>query len=282
LPWIGVEAEKVEKKKFEETVLRYGLTVFGEIEVEIKTSRGWLKFIVLEVGGFVERLARDLSKLFDAAAIEAGPHLILGEPSAKIWDEAVKVVFPDGEEEVIPVFTNDSFLDVRIPNERIKGVRGSIVVGGKKYELPLTPESLIEIYTKGEEFFKKVEKAASVYGISSIVSAEALKALREKTKAPPRYEIDYDAGLALIYEKNRIKTVNIIAFLLDLLLKGFEQEALKIFEKAPEELKNRIRDAVKEEYEVYRDIGDLGALRLRSFAEHIGLEIIEEKEKIEE
>ena len=282
MPWIGVEAEKVEKKKFEETVLRYGLTVFGEIEVEIKTSRGWLKFIVLEVGGFVEGLARDLSKLFDAAAIEAGPHLILGEPSAKIWDEAVKVVFPDGEEEVIPVFTNDSFLDVRIPNERIKGVKGSIVVGGKKYELPLTPESLIEIYTKGEKLFKKVEKAASVYGISSIVSAEALKALREKTKAPPRYEIDYDAGLALIYEKNRIKTVNIITFLLDLLLKGFEQEALKIFEKAPEKLKIRIREAVKEEYEVYRDIGGLGALRLKSFAKQIGLEIIEEEEKIEE
>ena len=282
MPWIGVEAEKVEKKKFGETVLRYGLTVFGEIEVEIKTSRGWLKFIVLEVGGFVEGLARDLSKLFDAAAIEAGPHLILGEPSAKIWDEAVKVVFPDGEEEVIPVFTNDSFLDVRIPNERIKGVKGSIVVGGKKYELPLTPESLIEIYNKGEELFKKVEKAASVYGISSIVSAEALKALREKTKAPPRYEIDYDAGLALIYEKNRIKTVNIITFLLDLLLKGFEQEALKIFEKAPEKLKIRIREAVKEEYEVYRDIGGLGALRLKSFAKQIGLEIIEEEEKIEE
>ena len=171
MPWIGVEAEKVEKKKFEETILRYGLTVFGEIEVEIKTSRGWLKFTVLEVGGFVEGLARDLSKLFEVATVEAGPHLILGEPSAKIWDEAVKVVFPDGEEEVIPVFTNDGFLDVRIPNERIKGVRGSIVVSGKKYELPLTPESLVEIYTKGEELFKKVEKAASVYGISSIVSA---------------------------------------------------------------------------------------------------------------
>jgi len=278
LPWIGVEAGKKELKELKQIAEEMGLRVLGEREIEVKTRRGWIKFVVLEVAGFVEGAARELARMLGVIALEAGPHLVLGETSARLWNEAVLVVFPDGEEETIPILTYDGFLDLRLPTDKVKGVEGTLTIRGKPYRLPLSADDLIEIYKRGEDALKKVEKAASVYGLGKIVSSEALKALRKARRGPPKYEVDYDAGLALVHEGNTLRTIAVETLVLELAVKGFVDEAYKVYAEAPEEIKERIRRSVADEYELCKSIGGLSAFRLRALAEKIGVKIEEEEE----
>ena len=279
MPWLGVEAGKKSREELKNLMEERGLRVLGFRSVEIKTSKGWIKFDVAEIAGFVEGYARELAASLGVVAMEAGPHLVLGEPSARLWDEAAKIVFPDGSEETVPILTYDGFLDLRVPTENVKGLKGTITIGGKVYEIPLSPDDLVEVYRRGEEHFKKVEKAVSVYGVTRIISREALTALAKVKRGPPKYEVDYEAGLAFVYEEGRIRTVSVPAFTLELAIKGFVEEAFSLFSKAPDRIKEAIRSGVKEEYEIYKSIGGLSAIRLRQLAEKIGIELEGEGEE---
>ncbi len=273
MPWVGVEYGKKNLEEFSEIIVKMGLSVLGNIEIEVKTGRGWIKFIVLEVAGFVEGYAAELARLTQAPSLESGPHLIMGEPSAGFWEEAVKVVFPDGESEVIPVLSYDGFLDLKLPTENVRGIEGTITIGGKVFKLPLSLDDILEIYEMGKKAVEKVEKAASVYGIRRILSSEALLELSRAKRKPPKYEVDYEAGIALIKEEDKLRTTSVQALVLELAVKGFVDEAAKIYNEASPEVKEAIEEAVIEEYKVYSSIKSPKKAKLEELAKSINVEL---------
>lgn len=255
MAWVGVEKDKVETKRFRDFIRRLSYKPRREFVLSVRTSRGWIKFNVVEVAGFVDGVARIVASELNAAGLEAGEHLIMGETSARLWDEAVRVAFPDGKEEVITILTYDGFLDIRIPNENVEGLNATITIAGKVYELPLSLNDLTEIYSKGKEWVEKVEKAAMAYGITKVVSEEALEAVRRGFKPGRKVEIDYEAGYVLIWEEGKIRTKPLSTYLLELLMEDNVEDAVRIYENAPENTKKDLENMVKEEMELQKSLG---------------------------
>jgi len=254
LAWIGVEG-KIGSDRLRKLLERLSYRPVKELKISVKTSKGWMEFNVFEVIGFVEGAARVVSGELKAAGLEAGDHLILGEVSARLWEEAVKVVFPDGSEEVIPILTYDGFLDIRIPNENVRGVKATIVIAGKVYELPLSLKDLEEIYSKGKEWAEKVEKAAMAYGVRKVLSQEAIEALLKGTRIGRKIEVDHESGYVIISERGRITTKPVSTYILELLAEGSLDEAKKIYKELPEEMRNDVRSIVEEERDIQRSLG---------------------------
>ncbi len=262
------------RKLFEDN----GLRVRSELEIEVKTSRGWIAFHVFDVTGFVEGLASYIATLYNVVALEAGKHLILGEVSAKLWDEAVKIVFPDGKSETIAIFTFDGFLDVRMPTGNVRGVKPQMVIGGKTYDLPLSLEDIVEIYGISKDYLEKIEKAASIYGLSRIISSDAIKELRnikKKEGIERKVEIDYESGYVLILEGRKIVTKNIERYVTELLEEGRVEEAYGIYENAPQELKKDITEAVKDLYYL-RKISGADTNSIVRFCEKANIKLVED------
>ncbi|RLE88500.1 MAG: hypothetical protein DRJ96_00100 [Thermoprotei archaeon] len=279
MPWIGV-AEEVSEEEAREAIRGAGLfpkKVIGTIE--IKTGRGWVKFRVYEVEGSVEGVAELLAPQVNAPVFESGRHLILGEASARLWDEGAKIVFPDGVSEVVPIFTFDGFLDVRMPTDNVKGLKATIVVGGRTYELPLKLSDLVEIYSMGRKALEKVEKAASVYGLEKVISRDALEELKKRRERVVKVEVDYETGFVLILEGDRIRTAPLKNFFLDLIHEGKVERAKEILEGAPEQVRRELLEALKEDYEASkamalkeRQRAIEEAARKLGLAEELGLE----------
>ena len=256
MAWVGIEYT-VRDEIIESLLKRLGLKIVRKLDapIHVKTSRGWIKFKVYDLLGEAEGIGDILAREAGHATLEAGRHLILGETSARLWDEAVKIVFPDGYNEVIPVFTCDGFLDVKMPTQNIKGVNATMIIKGKLYKLPLSLEDLTEIYYMGKDFIEKVEKAASVYGLEKIISKEALEALRKARKAP-RVEVDYDAMLVFIFEGSKMKTASLQRYFLELIYSNKLEEAKKMFQNAPKNVKDVLVNLLREEYEVLKMTSD--------------------------
>lgn len=249
MPWIGV-AEEVSEEVAEEALRRIGLFPQKIIcRVEVKTGRGWVKFRVYEVEGSVEGIAELLALQVGAPVFESGRHLILGEASARLWDEGAKVTFPDGTSEVVPIFTFDGFLDVRMPSDNVRGLKATMVIGDRVYELPLKLSDLVEVYSMGRRALEKVEKAASVYGLEKVISREALDELRKRRRRRVKIEVDYEAGFILILEGDRLRTVPLREFFLDLIYGGDVERAREVYEGAPEHVRRELVDALRESYE---------------------------------
>ncbi|MEM4805858.1 MAG: hypothetical protein QXX25_07225 [Thermofilaceae archaeon] len=256
MPWIGVSAD-ISEDDVKRALENLGLILLREIGVvELETSRGWLKFRVFEVAGGVEDSARVLAEDLSAPAFESGPHLVLGEVSARLWDEGAKVVFPDGESEVVPIFTYDGFLDVRMPTRRVKGLKATIIIGGTQYELPLEIKDLLEVYAKGQKAIEKVEKAASVYGLEKVVSAAALEELRRRRAGEVSVEVDYEAGFVMVKEGVKVRVVSLDKFILDLIVRGELDKLRELVEKAPDEAKRRVHEMLRRELELAEASGD--------------------------
>ncbi|MEM1764298.1 MAG: hypothetical protein QW394_02000, partial [Thermofilaceae archaeon] len=256
MPWIGVSAD-ISEDDVKRALENLGLILLREIGVvELETSRGWLKFRVFEVAGGVEDSARVLAEDLSAPAFESGPHLVLGEVSARLWDEGAKVVFPDGESEVVPIFTYDGFLDVRMPTRRVKGLKATIIIGGTQYELPLEIKDLLEVYAKGQKAIEKVEKAASVYGLEKVVSPAALEELRRRRAGEVSVEVDYEAGFVMVKEGVKVRVVSLDKFILDLIVRGELDKLRELVEKAPDEAKRRVHEMLRRELELAEASGD--------------------------
>lgn len=273
MAWLGVEAG--EHDACDEAIMELGLKITRKFDnpIEVKTSRGWLKFRVYEVLGEVEGVAQIIAQRTGRPALEAGRHLVLGETSARLWDEAVKVFFPDGHSEVIPVFTYDGFLDVKMPNKNIRGVEATIVVGGTTYRLPLSIRDLSAIFLMGEEYLEKIEKAASAYGIDKIISKEALEALRKAQRAA-RVEVDYDSMLVFIFEESRMRSISLQRYFLELVYSERYSEAEDIFKKAPSEARDALEKTLRDEAEILKLTKDQEKIRrLREFSERISLKV---------
>jgi len=270
LSWVGIEEKFEDVDKVKSILTNNGFIVLGRKNISVKTSRGWINFLVFDVGGFTEGMANLLSKELNVIALESGKHLILGETSAKLWDEAVKIVFPDGESEIIPVFTFDGFLDLRMPTENIRGVNPTIVIFGKVYNLPLTIEDIVEIYRKNKKGIEKIEKAASIYGLEKVISKEAIDALKEKRDANIKVEIDYETGYVLISNGFSINTRPLSSYFLSLILEDKINEALNIYNNAPINIKEDLKTIVVEEFKIQKNLGAIKNIeRLKKFIDKI-------------
>lgn len=253
MPWLGVRdsVEESEFKKFVEDKL--GLKILKVQKVKIKTRQGWLSFIVIDVLGFIEGCAYYIAKNFKTEALEGGEHLILGEPSAKLWDEAVKVVFPDGGEEIIPVYTFDGFLDIKLPTDKVEGLKGYMTIRGDLYPLPLSFEDLVEIYQRGG--IEKVEKAVSTYGLEKILSRDAVLKLSQLKKKQAKVEIDYKEGFVFIVKDKEIITRSIPDYVVQLLQDREYDKITEIYSKCTEEVKKEIEKKIVELCRILEEIG---------------------------
>lgn len=273
MPWVGV-AEDAEGGKARELLERMGLSVRREAGlIELKTTRGWIKFRLYEVEGDVKGAADGLAKILEVPAFESGPHITLGEVSARLWDEGAKVVFPDGYSEVVALFTYDGFLDVRMPSANVRGLKATIVIGGKTYELPLKLSELMEIYSMGPKAVEKLEKAVSVYGLEKVISKEALEKLKQR-KMEVKIEIDYSSGFVLIKEGARVRIVALKDYFIELLYRGDYERAKSVLEGAPANIRGELIEAIRGEYRLAKEYGEEERAKLLlEAAEKLGLQL---------
>lgn len=282
MPWVGV-AEEIDEEVARRFLDKIGLVVLGVLGVvELETSRGWLKFRVFEVRGSVEDAARVITEDLGAPAFESGPHLVLGEVSARLWDEGARVAFPDGSSEVVPIYTCDGFLDVRMPTRRVKGLKATIVVGNKLYELPLQLEDLLEIYALGQRAIEKIEKAASVYGLDKVVSRKALEEIR-RCRIEEAVEVDYESGFVMMKEGSKVHVVSLDEYLVYLICRKEYSKLKELIEKAPAKVKEQIRKFLEEERRAAELVSDEEQLKeLEEATERLGLQPAEEQQAAED
>jgi hypothetical protein len=249
VPWIGLRKGCVEEKDIEKYLMENGIHYVRKIELEVQVGDEWVPFLVFEVLGMIEGFAEEMSHTFNCPSLESGPHLVLGEISAKLWDEGAKIIFPDGSQRIIPIYTFDAFLDVRMPTNKVKGLKGQIIIAGNIFDLPLTLEDLAKIEKMGKKYIEKVEKAASVYGVTKILSSEVREKLLEKEKKEIKYEVDYDAGLALVMIGNKLQTVTIPRLVILLAEEKMYEQIKEVYSSAPEPLKKKLKESLLEYYE---------------------------------
>jgi len=277
MPWVGV-SESVEEERARALIESLGLRIDRVVGVvELETSRGWLKFRVFEVRGEVQGVAQVLASELSLPAFESGPHLVLGEVSARLWDEGARVAFPDGGSEVIPIFTYDGFLDIRMPTRKTRGLKATMVVGGRTFELPLQLKDLLEIYAQGRKALEKVDKAVAAYGLEKVVSSEALEELRRLKQAEEVVEVDFDAGFVMVREGSRARVVSLERFFLEMIYRKRLDRVKEIMEKAPSDVRERLRRLVEAEYNDAKLSGDERRVKdLVEACKELGLPLPEE------
>ena len=275
MAWLGFEKGCLGDEEAKSLLEGLGLTVLRDFEIEVEVRKEWVAFRVFEVREPVESVSCPLARKVGCRVLEGGKHLILGEVSAKIWDEAVRVCSPDGETELIPVYTYDAFLDIRMPSRKVRGLEPEIVVGGKVYRLPLSFEDLEEIAQRG--LLEKVEKAASVYGLFRVISHKALEELerrKRERKEEARYEVDYESGYVVVMESGKVTAVALPRFFVSLVEEGRYEEASKIYDEAPEETKKSLRESLVDAYYLWKTMGK-DVSQLKEFLERLGVNVEE-------
>ena len=265
MPYIGLE-KRIPSEKFIEVLKQLGLKVLKVDEITINTRRkGWIEFNRAEVEGDVKDVAVLLSSSLSAVAFEWGEHTVLGEVSAKLWHEGIRVCFPEGDEELVVAVIHDSFLDVRIPTERVKGIEGRVYLAGRSYTLPLSLRDLMIIINVHRNSIKKIEKLIEVYGKERVLTKETIEYLEsiKKRKEKERIEIDYNSGYVISMDsEGKIKTIPLMSFILNILEMEDLERAISIIRSAPEDRRKEILGQLKEEMEIARALGRKRLLEL--------------------
>ncbi|PLJ77272.1 hypothetical protein [Infirmifilum sp. SLHALR2] len=258
LPWIGLGADCIKEEEFENYLTNYGYSFSKKFEIEVLVESSWTRFKVYEVLGFVEGVADILAEAFRCPALESGPHLVLGEVSAKLWDEAVKVVFPNGETHVIPVYTYDGFLDIRMPTSKVKGLKGQMIVGGKVFDLPITEEDFQRIVLLDKRVREKLEKAIAIYGVEKILEKKLLDKLREeKTRGIKEqkitYEIDPESGIVLCIIDGKLTSMSLARFAVLLAQREMYSELEKFISNLAPEQRREVKKHLEEFLLIFKD-----------------------------
>ncbi|MEZ0346525.1 MAG: hypothetical protein ABWK01_08255 [Infirmifilum sp.] len=258
MPWIGLESSCV-TRDLEDYLKGYGYTILRTFEIELLVKDVWRKFTVYEVVGFAEGVAEILAETFNCPAIEAGPHLILGEVSAKLWDEAVKVVMPSGESFTIPVYTYDGFLDIKMPTSKVRGLKGEIIIAGKTFSLPLTENDFHELMIMDRRIKEKIEKAISVYGVKKILSEDFLGKIKESGTGEGiksgrlMYEIDDSTKMVLCLYEGKLTSMNLQRFAIFLVEKELFDELREFSKKLVPADRKIVLKALQEYFELYEN-----------------------------
>ncbi|MGB9709144.1 MAG: hypothetical protein ACP5II_00180 [Infirmifilum sp.] len=257
MPWIGLESS-CSSEGVESLLKEYGYTVARKFAIELFVKESWMKFIIYEVIGFAEGVAELLSETFNCPALEAGPHLVLGEVSAKLWDEAAKVVMPTGESYIIPIYTYDGFLDVKMPTSKVRGLKGQIIIGGRAFDLPLKEEDILNLMIIDKRVKEKIEKAIAVYGEKRILSEELRERLGKKTRDEGRkstrieYEIDPETKIVFCLYDGKLTSMSLSRFTVFLAENQMFDELKEFLNKLPPSQLREIYNTLKEYLEVYK------------------------------
>ncbi|MGC9107788.1 MAG: hypothetical protein ACP5IE_06340 [Infirmifilum sp.] len=257
MPWIGLESS-CSSEGVESLLKEYGYTVARKFAIELFVKESWMKFIIYEVIGFAEGVAELLSETFNCPALEAGPHLVLGEVSAKLWDEAAKVVMPTGESYIIPIYTYDGFLDVKMPTSKVRGLKGQIIIGGRAFDLPLKEEDILNLMIIDKRVKEKIEKAIAVYGEKRILSEELRERLGKKTRDEGRkstrieYEIDPETKIVFCLYDGKLTSMSLSRFTVFLAENQMFDELKEFLNKLPPSRLREIYNTLKEYLEVYK------------------------------
>ncbi len=263
---LGIEKGKIDKETFKKDLEQLGFKVLKIFEIRVKTKRGWIDFTVADVIEPTEGYASYLSTKYSATALEGGEHLIFGEVSAKLWNEAVKISYPDGSEETITILIHDNFLNAKIPTENIEGIKGEVLFNGFRVELPIKLTDLLIIVRIGKKALEKIDKLVQAYGREKILSREVIEYLEKLTKVREEVKesIDYETGFVIIAKGTKISTIPIPNYIVNIIKEGNLQKALKIYREAPNEIKQEIEKAVTEELEICKAIGRENEAKLLS------------------
>ncbi|AKG38030.1 hypothetical protein MA03_00240 [Infirmifilum uzonense] len=257
MPWIGLESS-CSSEGVESLLKEYGYTVARKFAIELFVKESWMKFIIYEVIGFAEGVAELLSETFNCPALEAGPHLVLGEVSAKLWDEAAKVVMPTGESYIVPIYTYDGFLDVKMPTSKVRGLKGQIIIGGRAFDLPLKEEDILNLMIIDKRVKEKIEKAIAVYGEKRILSEELRERLGKKTRDEGRkstrieYEIDPETKIVFCLYDGKLTSMSLSRFTVFLAENQMFDELKEFLNKLPPSQLREIYNTLKEYLEVYK------------------------------
>jgi len=256
--FIGVEKNKVKLDEILRFLEENKLIVVGEPkEIELKTKDGWKNFVLIEVFGFLEGVARVLAKKFSITCFEWGEHTRLGETSAKLWYEAVKIYYPDLSYESVSVLICDSFLDVKVPTDDVRELEGAITILGEKFRIPLKISDVERIVKLGDQAVKKLEKVINAYGLSKILSPGATLALRDflKEREREKIEIDYQTGFVIKFYKGKLSTTPLQVYLSSLVKDNKVEEALEIWKEMPKTLKTKYFEELESEAKYMEMIG---------------------------
>lgn len=268
---IGIE-KRVNKEDFIKKLQEWGFKVLKIYEIELKTKQGWVSFWVADVLEPTENYAIYLSKTFSAIALEGGEHTILGEVSAKLWNEAVKVIFPDGSSQTIITIIHDNFLNAKIPTENIKGIEGEVLFDGLRIKIPIKLTDLLLLIKLSKKALQKIDRLVQAYGKNKILSKEVIEYLERlsKVKEEVKESVDYETGFIIIAKGTKITTIPIPNYIVDLVKNEKLEKAIKIYKDAPDKIKQEIQKAVSEEIEICKAIGkEKEAQLLSKFLEKI-------------
>jgi len=251
---IGVERGKLKEEEIDKVIEELGLRALKKFEIEVKTKRGWICFLVVDVLGFTERAASFIASKYSVTALESGEHLILGEVSAKLWNEAVKIVFPDGDEEVIITVIHDGFLNARIPSDNVKGLKGVAYFNSHPVSLPIQLDDFVLLTRLNPKALDKITKLVQAYGSEKILSNEVVEYIRKLRKAEEEVQVsvDYETGFVLMRKGARITTVPIPEYVIRLAKDDKVEEAIKVYKDAPPQVKEEIVKALSEERDILK------------------------------
>lgn len=250
MPWIGIEYS-CPQSEVESFLKEYGYIIKRTFEIELFIREEWRKFKVYEVLGFAEGVAEVIAETFNCPALEAGPHLVLGEISAKLWDEAAKVVMPTGEIYIVPVYTYDGFLDVKMPTSKVRGLKGQMIIRGKAYDLPLAETEILSMLVD-KNVKQKIDKAIAVYGASKIISKELLdtvmgKKLGESSlKSKITYEIDPDTKIVLFLYEGKLTSLSLPRFIVFLVEREMFDDIENVLEKLDDSDLRNVYEVLRE------------------------------------
>jgi len=253
---IGVEEGKIEERKLVGLLKNLGFKPGRQIRIKVKTSRGWIAFQVYEVTGFTEGVAAELAATTGCTALESGEHTILGEVSAKLWNEAFRIVFPDGKEELVVAIIHDGFLDAVMPTDSVEGLNGTVYIGGVTFKTPLSQKDLLLIATIGKAALDKLEKLVNAYGKNKVLSKEALEYIESLSKKEVKESVDYEAGFVIIIEGSKVKAIPLPEYVLLCLRKGRKEKAIELVRGAPDDQKKEILVFLEERAEIYKALGE--------------------------
>lgn len=251
---IGVEKGKLKEEDIDKIIEGLGFRVLKKFEIEVKTKRGWISFLAIDVIGFTERVASFIASKYSVTALESGEHLILGEVSAKLWNEAVRVVFPDGDEEVIIIVIHDGFLNAKIPTGNVKGLKGVAYFDSYPVSLPIQLDDFTLLTRLNPKALDKITKLVQAYGSEKILSSEVIEYIKRLHKAEEEVQVsvDYETGFVLMKKGTKITTIPIPEYVIRLAKENKVEEVIKIYKDAPLQIKEEILRTLSEERDILK------------------------------
>jgi hypothetical protein len=250
---IGFSSESLSIEEFIRSIESLGYTVVGSFySLRIKTKISWTEFKVADVIGPINSVGKVLAYKYCSLVLE-GP-IIHGEVNAGLWEEAVRIFYPDGRYEDIAVMIHDSFINAKIPTKNVDGLYGEIFIHGRSFKLPLNTEDLEVIAALGDEALEMLDKAILAYGLESIISSKALSERAKKDEFGVE-EFDFNSGFVMIKRNKESFIIAIVDYVIKLVIDGNIDKAYNVYEKLSEDRKEEIVKILRNELTIYEKTG---------------------------